>query len=284
MTGLVLAETASPEQDREHERVEEALTRVRVVRELALDLQCALARKGRAPFVLAGLPLFDDLCALRRTLAHCLTLGDDPTLRHWYTVLDTILPAYASSFAQIKQALDWLDDIGMILDMPLPSDEAAGSGSDAVALALAHYLGPLADLTDLSPWLTQFRDQLLATSERYWSGLFHCYDIVGLPRTNNDHERLYGQIKHQLRRQLGVSQLRQPLLRRGGWIVFQIKQTSPDELRERLAQVSWLDYFAERARYESRQAQFHRRYRWRHQRDSVLQQRVVDWAKVISVC
>jgi len=284
VTGLVLAETASPEQDREHERVEEPLTRVRVVRELALDLQCALARKGRAPFVVAGLPMFDDLCALRWTLAQCLRLGDDPTLRHWYTVLDSILPTYAVSFAEIKQALDWLDDIGMILEMPWPSDEAVGAGSDTVALALAHYLGPLADLTDLSPWLTQFRDELLATSERYWSGLFHCYDIVGLPRTNNDHERLYGQIKHQLRRQLGVSQLREPLLRRGGWIVFQIKQTSPDQLRDRLAQVSWLDYFAERARYESRQAQFHRRYRWRHQRDSVLQQRLVDWAKVISDC
>ena len=44
-----------------------------------------------------------------------------------------------------------------------------------MALNLAHYLGPLADLTDLGPWLAQFRDELLNLSERYWSGLFHCY-------------------------------------------------------------------------------------------------------------
>ena len=56
------------------------------------------------------------------------------------------------------------------------------------------------------------------------------------------------------------------------------------ELRERLAQVSWEDYAAERTRYERRQEQFRRRYRWRHQRDALLQQRVADWAQVVSDC
>jgi hypothetical protein len=48
--------------------------------------------------------------------------------------------------------------------------------------------------------------------------------------------------------------------------------------------VSWKDYFAERARYERRQEQFRRRYRWRHHRDTVLQQRVTDWAEAVSDC
>lgn len=228
--------------------------------------------------------MFDDLCALHRTLAQCLALGDDPHLRHWYTVLDEILPSYMPAFAEVRQALDWLDGIEAILDIPLPTAEEPGPGGDAVALDMAHYLGPLADATDLSPWLTQFRNDLLAVSERYWSGLFHCYNIVGLPRTNNDHESLYGQTKRQLRRQLGVSQLREPLLRRGAWTVFQVNAASPAELRERLAQVSWEDYAAERTRYERRQEQFRRRYRWRHQRDALLQQRVADWAQAVSDC
>ena len=228
--------------------------------------------------------MLDDLCALRQTLAQCLALGDDPHLHHWYTVLDSILLSYTPVFAEVRQALDWVDGIEAILDIPLPAAEEAGPGGDAVALDLAHYLGPLADVTDLSPWLTQFRDDLLDVSERYWSGLFHCYNIVWLPRTNNDQESLYGQTKRQLRRQLGISELRQPLLRRGAWTVFQVDATSPAELRERLTQVSWEDYAAERARYERRQAQFRRRYRWRHQRDAVLQQRVADWAEVVSGC
>jgi hypothetical protein len=278
VTGLAVNELVQQEQ------AEQPVTRAQVVRDLALDFQCALSRKGRAPFILSGLPMFDDLCALRQTLAQCLTLGDHPHLRHWYTVLDRNLSSYELVFAEIRQTLDWMDCIQTILDSPLPTVEEPGPGSDTVALNLAHYLGHLADLTDLAPWIMQFRDDLLHVSERYWSGLFHCYDLVGLPPTNNDHESLYGQTKRQLRRQLGVSELREPLLRRGAWAVFQINAASPTELKERLAQVSWKDYAVERARYEQRQNQFRRRYRWRHQRDSVLQQRLADWAQAVSGC
>lgn len=91
------------------------------------------------------------------------------------------------------------------------SNENRGAGSEAVALQLAHYLGTLADRTDLSPWLTRFREHLFTVSESYRSGLLHCYDIVGLPRTNNGRENLYGQIKQGLRRQRGVHNLRDPL-------------------------------------------------------------------------
>jgi hypothetical protein len=278
VTGLAVIELVPQEQ------AEQPVTRSQVVRDLALELEYALSRKGRAPFILSGLPMLDDLCALRQTLAQCLALGDDPYLYHWYTVLDRLLPSHALAFVEVRQALDWMDGIEAILDSPLPTTEEPGPGGDAVALDLAHYLGRLADLNDLSPWLTQFRDELLNVSERYWSGLFHCYNIGGLPPTNNDHESLYGQIKRQLRRQLGVSELREPLLRRGAWIVFQLNAVSPAELRDRLAQVSWENYAAERARYERRQSQFRRRYRWRHQRDAVLQQRVADWTEAVSDC
>ena len=278
MTGLALIEVDSSAQE------EQPITRSQVVSDLALDLQYALSRKGRAPFILSGLPMFDDLCALRWTLAQCLILEDNACLRHWHTVLDSVLPSYEPAFAEIKQALDWVAGIETLLDSPLPTVEEKGDDGDTVALNLAHYLGHLADLDDLTSWMTQFRDGLLNMSERYWSGLFHCYDIVGLPATNNDHESLYGQTKRQLRRQLGISELREALLRRGAWAVFQIDAVSPTQLKERLTQVSWKEYAAERERYERRQSQFHRRYRWRHQRDAVLQQRITDWADAISDC
>jgi hypothetical protein len=228
--------------------------------------------------------MFEDLCALRQALAQCLALEENSHLRRWYTVLEQTLPLYESVFDEVQQSLNWVDGIKHILAAPLPTCEETGVGGDAIARQLAHYLGLLATVPDLSPWLTQFRDDLGALSERYWSGLFHCYDIVGLPPTNNEHESLYGQTKRQFRRQLGVSQLREPLLRRGAWLVFQVRANSPAELTERLAQVDWTDYAAERACYERRQEQFRRRYRWRHQRDAVLQQRVADWTQAVSGC
>lgn len=278
MTGLAVTETLSQEE------TEQTPTCPQVVRELALDLQLALARKGRAPFVLSGLPMFEDLCALRQTLDKCLTLREDIHLRHWYTVLHDTLPSFQLAFEEVTQAHGWVDDIKKALDVPLPTAAEPGLGGDAVARQLAHCLGTLTDLPALSPWLTQFRKDLLAVSERYWSGLFHCYNIVGLPATNNDHESLYGQIKRRLRRQLGVSQLRESLLRRGAWSVLQIDVASPEELRDRLAQVSWEDYSVERVRYERRQAQFRRRYRWYHQRDAVLQKQFSAWVEAVSNC
>lgn len=112
----------------------------------------------------------------------------------------------------------------------------------------------------------------------------HCYDIVGLPGTNNEYESLYGRVKRQLRHHLGFSELREPLLRHGAWTVLQIDVSSPDELRDRLEQVSWKEYAAERVRYGRRMEQFRRRYRWRHQRDALLQQRLADWAEAVPDC
>ncbi len=278
MTGLALVEPPAQEE------AEQLPTHSQVVRDLALDLQLALARSGRAPFVLSGLPMFKDLCAIRHTLKLCLTLREHPHVRHWDIVLDQTLPAFQSAFDEVVQALEWVNGISEILDAPLPTAAASGSGGNAVARSLAHHLGQLANIPDLTPGLTQFRDDLFALSERYWSGLFHCYDIVGLPPTNNDQESLYGQTKRQLRRQLGVSQLREPLLRRGAWATIQLDADSSADLRKRLAQVSWEDYAAERARYDRRQQQFRRRYRWRHHRDAVLQKRVADWAVAVPDC
>lgn len=33
-------------------------------------------------------------------------------------------------------------------------------------------------------------EHLLKVTRSYWSGLFYCYDIQGLPRTNNDLEHV----------------------------------------------------------------------------------------------
>ena len=251
---------------------------------MLLDLQQALLRTGRAPFEVSGLPMFEDLCALQETLTQCLALGDDPRLRHWHQVLSQTLPAYRQKFVEIRQALDWVKGVREILHAPLPTEEKAGAGGDAVALQLAHYLGRLADRTDLSPWLSSYREHLFKVSESYWSGLFHCYDIANLPRTNNDLERLYGNLKRGLRRRQGVHNLREALRRHGAWAVFCSDDPSPEALRERLAQVPWTVYFAERARYEEHQATFRRRYHWRHQRETVMQQRIAAWTQAVLNC
>lgn len=43
----------------------------------------------------------------------------------------------------------------------------------------------------------------LKVTRSYWSGLFHCYDVPDLPRTNNDLEHLFGQHRYLERRITG---------------------------------------------------------------------------------
>ena len=174
-----------------------------------------------------------------------------------------------------------MKDLAALLDAPLPTPTDPGPGADAVARQVAHYLGTLADQPNLSPWLTQTRCNLFALTGRYWTGLFPCYDIPGLPRTNNDLESLFGQTRRQFRRRLGISQLREPILRHAAWTILQIEASSPAALQQELERIEVEHYQRERTRYEQRQEQFRHRHRWRHQRDAVLQQRLADWRQAV---
>jgi hypothetical protein len=46
-------------------------------------------------------------------------------------------------------------------------------------------------------------DRFLKVSRSYWPGLFHCYSVQGVPRTNNDLEQFFGSSRHHERRTTG---------------------------------------------------------------------------------
>lgn len=46
-------------------------------------------------------------------------------------------------------------------------------------------------------------DRFLKVSRSYWPGLFHCYSVDGVPRTNNDLEQFFGSSRHHERRATG---------------------------------------------------------------------------------
>lgn len=254
-------------------------TAAEVIQRYAQVIQQALARDGRAPWFLAGLALYDDLQAIADSLARCLQVRPDPYLQLWRATLDTQVQPYAPAFEVVRQAQAWIEAVRQVLDeAPLPTPDAPGPGSAEVARSLAFTLGRIADQSVTDPWLLTFRQHLLDLSERYWSGLFHCYDILGLPRTNNELEGLYGQTKRQTRRQSGLRQIRQPLQRHGAWLLYRSRDRSSSELHAHLAQVPPEVYRAERARWQARQKQFRQRYRWRHNRAGVLAKLEQAWA------
>jgi hypothetical protein len=63
----------------------------------------------------------------------------------------------------------------------------------------------------LAPAVSRF----LKVSRSYWPGLFHCYDMEGLPRTNNDLEQFFGSSRHHERRATGRKSAPRGLVLRG---------------------------------------------------------------------
>jgi hypothetical protein len=58
-------------------------------------------------------------------------------------------------------------------------------------------------------------DHFLKVTQSYAPGLFYCYDIAGLPRTNNDLEQVFGSLRYHERRASGRKAASPALVVRG---------------------------------------------------------------------
>lgn len=63
--------------------------------------------------------------------------------------------------------------------------------------------------------LHQMTATFLRVTASYWPGLFHCYDVADLPRTNNDLEHVFGSTRYHERRATGRKHASPGLVVRG---------------------------------------------------------------------
>jgi hypothetical protein len=78
-----------------------------------------------------------------------------------------------------------------------PIERSLEKRTDPEAQAIRGYC--LAVRSALTTMLTTFRK----VTASYWPGLFHCYDVPDLPRTNNDLEHYFGSARYAKRRATG---------------------------------------------------------------------------------
>ena len=64
-------------------------------------------------------------------------------------------------------------------------------------------------------WLGTTAAHFLKVTAGYWPGLFPCYDVPDLPRTNNDLERCFGMLRYHERRATGRRSLPGTVVLRG---------------------------------------------------------------------
>jgi hypothetical protein len=242
-----------------------------LVQAYAARLQRVLSRSGRKPFRLAGLRLYADLLALLGSLEVSLaSLPDEPRLTCFADAIRQALLAFETDYTWIAEGYSWVLDISDILDAPLPLPDAQPPTtplSSSVRAQLDDYLQRLRLRSDLNAPLLAFRKHVLALTERYAPGLFHCYDFPGLPRTNNDLESLFGRLRRQTLLTSGPYHARQRLHEEGAWLLIDTVRNEREQLL-RLQAVPWEDWRQERQRFQKHRATFtdNRRFR-RHSSD-----------------
>lgn len=97
----------------------------------------------------------------------------------------------------IRIAYDWVHRAARLLE-----NADALTGSEVrrqMEELLTEIRGDRTTVGTLQPAVAHF----LKVSASYWPGLFHCYDIPGLPRTNNILEQFFGSVRYHHRRASG---------------------------------------------------------------------------------
>jgi hypothetical protein len=112
-------------------------------------------------------------------------------------LLDRGLEATAELFEPVRVTYGWVHQAAHIL---------ANHEGHPVELVRRDYrllLAQVAKERRNDGLLGEAARQLLAISQHYWRGLFTCYEVPVIPRTNNDLEHFFGQVRHSERRATG---------------------------------------------------------------------------------
>lgn len=121
--------------------------------------------------------------------------------------------------------------------------------------------------------LTEALEHFVKVSSSYEPGLFHCYDVMDLERTNNDLEHVFGKMRHHERRVSGRKQGSPNLVLRGAVRLVAMLATKTEEITpEELAPRDPEQWRKRRAELRRRRQSRARQTRFRRDPDGYLRQ------------
>lgn len=115
-------------------------------------------------------------------------------------MLGRALERTAGLWPQVVQGAAWVRGASAILN------NEEGLSADALMARYQDWIGQMDSATeraDLPDALRQALSHFVKVSASYGRDLFHCYRIVGLPRTNNALEQAFGSLRYHERRASG---------------------------------------------------------------------------------
>lgn len=118
------------------------------------------------------------------------------------------LTSTASLWPAVLVAFGWVHEAAHILGQ-------TESSAAEVRRRLSGLLGAMKRHKNSAGRLSGAIDHFVKVSRSYWSGLFDCYDVADLPRTNNDLEQAFGKHRYHERRATGRKGASPALVLRG---------------------------------------------------------------------
>jgi hypothetical protein len=128
-----------------------------------------------------------------------------------HTMLEKALTGTAEHWPPLRAIFDWIGQAAQILDNP---HLASGVTVEAQYQALLAQLAALR-ITPAGDAIRGWGEHFLKITRSYWGGLFHCDEVVDVPRTNHDLEPFFGKLRHHERRGTGRKVVAPSLIVRG---------------------------------------------------------------------
>lgn len=242
VTGLIPSPVQKPVESRAEPSATHSAKQERqsIVDALLRRVRYLLTLKGRPPFRMAGIEMFEGLQDVCECVEALIAHMPDERLVRLQQGLSEALEIVANEYKDMREVASWLAHVSELLD---PEGKLPRSGEE-VKRELFGYLNQLLEQTQETPTLFAFAAQIYKTTSNYAPGLFHTYDVPGLPRTNNNRESEFRNLGQRLLRTTGQKGATKRLIHRSGaWeliphpssfseTVAAISQVNPDEFSQ----------------------------------------------------
>jgi hypothetical protein len=245
-----------------------------VLTQLVRHTRYLLTLQGRPPLRLAGLETYERLHSVAQVSLDLLAQRYAPRLAQLYQGLRAALSPFAETYHALHQGAAWLRDIAYILEPVTTHPRSA----ESIAEQLRSYLDTVQRQPKVTLTLETFGRHLDTVSRSYWPGLFHCYEVPGLPRTNNELESHFRDTRRRLLRTTGQQgQTQRTLQRQGAWELLSHPLTEA-RLREAFSQTPAEDLTQERQRFAAHRQRFRLQSRSLRQTQAQFDQLRQQWS------
>jgi hypothetical protein len=195
---------------------------------------------------------------------------------------------WQNQVASLKRMRQWVLSAEDILSGTWAESEVALTNA-RVAERFDPWWQQLAHSRETAPYSDQEQECLehfVQITQSLRPHLIHCYDVGGLPRTNNDMERYIRSLKTRYRRISGRKNWNNYLLRYGRRVAYYdclVQQDGKEtQLEARLTHISPQQWRQARTQSPSSPSESLKRWRFRHKRALFLQTLELRWAQTTS--